>query len=81
MTARRLRLALPALLGGLVLAVTGAAVAAPPTCDPGAWAGEYFHGSAPSGTLALTRCDPALSFDWGVGSPADTLPGNGFSAR
>lgn len=42
---------------------------------------EYFANRDLSGTPALTRVDPEVSFDWGVGSPAAEIPVDNFSAR
>ncbi len=42
---------------------------------------EYFANRDLSGTPALTRIDPEVSFDWGMGSPAREIPADNFSAR
>jgi len=42
---------------------------------------EYFANRDLSGTPALTRIDPEVSFDWGVGSPGAEIPIDNFSAR
>ena len=43
--------------------------------------GEYFANPDLSGTPALTRSDPRVDFDWGLGSPGAGVPADGFSAR
>ncbi len=45
------------------------------------WKGEYFDNPFLSGTPVLVRNDPAVSFDWGITSPAQGLPPDKFSAR
>ena len=45
------------------------------------WRGEYWSNRSLSGSPALVRNDGALDFNWGWGSPAAGLPGDGFSAR
>jgi beta-glucosidase len=42
---------------------------------------EYFANRDLSGTPALSRIDPEVAFDWGVGSPASEIPIDNFSAR
>ncbi len=42
---------------------------------------EYFANRDLSGSPALTRVDPEVSFDWGMGSPAREIPADNFSAR
>ena len=41
---------------------------------------DYFDGPN-SDTAELTRLDPTVSFDWGLGAPDPALPTNGFAAR
>ena len=43
--------------------------------------GEYFANRDISGTPAVIRVDPEVSFDWGMGSPAREIPADNFSAR
>jgi len=53
--------------------------------------GRYYDGAAPhgdgdachadAGTLATTRTDPSISFDWGDGSPAPGVDADDFSAK
>jgi len=45
------------------------------------WRGAYFSNSTLSGDAALVRNDPEINFDWKLGSPADGLPNDNFSAR
>ena len=45
------------------------------------WVGEYFSNPDLSGAPALVRNDPAISFDWGLGSPASEIPADNFSVR
>ncbi|MCB0177045.1 MAG: PKD domain-containing protein [Anaerolineae bacterium] len=60
----------------------------PPTAtpEPGVvitdWRGEYFDNDSLSGSPALVRNDVAISFDWGLGSPAPgIIPVDFFSVR
>jgi hypothetical protein len=45
------------------------------------WKGEYWLNRELSGDPALVRNDQAIGFDWGKGSPAESIPDNHFSAR
>ncbi len=45
------------------------------------WRGEYFANPSLAGEPALVRDDPAVTFDWGNGSPAQWLPADGFGVR
>jgi hypothetical protein len=45
------------------------------------WAGQYYDNKDVSGSPTLTRTDADLRFDWGLGSPASSLPVDNFSAR
>jgi single-stranded DNA-binding protein len=47
----------------------------------GAWLGEYYANSDLVGGPVLTREDPEIDFDWGLGAPADGIPEDGFSVR
>jgi len=42
---------------------------------------EYFNNPDYNGYAKVARIDPAIDFDWGEGSPHDSIPNNGFSAR
>lgn len=46
-----------------------------------AWRGEYFNNTNLSGSPVLTRDDPDLNFDWGIGSPDPSVPADNFSVR
>ena len=45
------------------------------------WQGEYFANQSLSGSPAMVRDDPSITFNWGTGSPAPNIPDNHFSAR
>lgn len=45
------------------------------------WRGEYFNSRQPGSNRVLERNDPALNFDWGLGSPDPVVRVDGFSAR
>jgi hypothetical protein len=45
------------------------------------WRGEYWDNPYLEGPPALIRDDPAIVFDWGLGSPAGSMPVDYFSAR
>ena len=45
------------------------------------WRGEYFANRWLGGAPVLVRDDAKIDFDWGYGSPATGMPGDGFSAR
>jgi len=45
------------------------------------WRGEYFANRELQGNPVLIRNDGYVDFNWGEGSPAPTIPVNGFSAR
>jgi hypothetical protein len=45
------------------------------------WRGEYWDNPYLEGPPTLIRDDPAIVFDWGVGSPAASIPVDYFSAR
>ncbi len=46
-----------------------------PTGAVGAWLGEYYANPFLAGAPVLVREDPAVDFDWGLGSPAPRYPG------
>jgi glucose/arabinose dehydrogenase len=50
------------------------------TSCPGLFLGQYYASIDLSGTPAFARCDPAVSFGWGLGGPRPGLVDN-FSAR
>jgi len=45
------------------------------------WRGEYFANRELQGNAVLVRNDGYIDFSWGEGSPAPSIPVNGFSAR
>jgi hypothetical protein len=45
------------------------------------WRGDYWNNVTLSGLPALTRNDPTVDFNWGVGSPAGNISADRFSAR
>jgi hypothetical protein len=45
------------------------------------WRGDYYANPNLSGEPVITRNDPMLGFEWGVGSPAPGIPADNFSAR
>ncbi len=77
---------------GLVLAVVVAVLAAlgsttprvasaATSCASTQWSADFFGGTALAGTPLVSRCDAAVAFDWGAGSPAAGVPADQFSAR
>lgn len=69
--------------GQAVAKLSWAQIGSPPTQPPvpGSWRGEYYNGTTPGGSPLLVRDDPAISFNWGQGSPAPNIPSDRFSAR
>jgi len=55
----------------------------PPPPPPGNGTGltGNYYSDVNLGTLALTRVDPTVNFDWGNGSPGTGVPNNNFSVR
>jgi glucose/arabinose dehydrogenase len=49
--------------------------------DDGFFTAEYFANPDLSGPVTLTRQEPAVDFDFGIGSPAAEIPADQFSAR
>jgi PKD repeat protein len=47
----------------------------------GTYTAEYFANGTLAGAPVLTREEDAVEHDWGGGSPGDTVPADGFSAR
>ena len=45
------------------------------------WRGDYFNNITLSGLPALTRNDPLVDFNWGIGSPDGLVKPDYFSAR
>jgi hypothetical protein len=64
---------------------TPTSIVAPPVPTPtpsaGEWLGEYYPNQNLSGNPALVRTDPSITFNWGLGSPAPSIPVDNFSAR
>ena len=46
-----------------------------------AWRGEYFGNIDLSGNPLLTRVDPYIGFEWGLGSPDPSIPQDYFGVR
>jgi hypothetical protein len=61
--------------------VTPATPTAPTVVEVQDWRGEYWNNPYLDGAPVLTRDDPAIVFDWGLGSPAGVIPVDYFSAR
>jgi hypothetical protein len=53
----------------------------PVVAAPGDWWADYFATPDLSGAPALSRYDTAINFDWGLGSPASSVPADNFSVR
>ena len=49
-------------------------------CAAGSFHGQYFNNITLTGTPVLDRCDPAINFQWGSGSPGAGVNVDGFSA-
>jgi hypothetical protein len=49
--------------------------------DSVTWRGEYYGNSWLGGDPVLVRDDAAVSFNWGNGSPAASIPADNFSVR
>jgi hypothetical protein len=64
---------------------TGVAKAAlawwPLSAGTGTWQGQYYDNPTLSGSPVRTRVDDEIDFDWGYGSPAPQIAGDGFSVR
>ena len=58
--------------------LTGTVIPPPPITD---WKGEYFNNQSLAGAPALTRNDPNINFNWGLGSPDASIPVDHFSVR
>ena len=55
----------------------------PPTATPviTEWRAEYYDNPSLTSDPVLVRNESSVSFDWGYGAPAVSLPADGFSAR
>jgi hypothetical protein len=68
--------------GGVAVAkFSWTAVGGQPPATTDQWRGEYFPNRNLSGGPSLVRNDGAIDFNWGTGSPGDTVPSDNFSAR
>ncbi len=47
----------------------------------GPWTGRYYINPNVQGGPAVTRQDAQIAFDWGTGSPAGSVPADGFSVQ
>ena len=69
------------------LRLGAASVTPTPTATPSAtvptdaWRGEYFGNVDLSGNPLLTRADPYIGFEWGLGSPDPGIPQDYFGVR
>lgn len=52
-----------------------------PAATVAAWQAAYFANPHLSGDAVLTRTERALDHNWGLGSPGEGVPKDGFSAR
>ena len=50
-------------------------------CATGQYQANYFSNKTLVGAPVLTRCEAAINYTWGTGSPAPGVPPDGFSAR
>jgi hypothetical protein len=53
----------------------------PPSCPTGAYVTQYHGNTTLSGTPVLQRCESAINYDWGSGSPGANVPSDRFSTR
>jgi len=53
----------------------------PTSCALGSFDAQFFGNTALAGEPVLRRCDPAIDYDWGFGSPATAVAVDNFSAR
>lgn len=67
--------------GGQVTTPAAPAATACPAAGNGAFTGCYYNNTDMSGTPALVRTDPAINFNWGVGTPASSVTPFNFSVR
>jgi hypothetical protein len=55
---------------------------APVGCPSGEWKASYFANQTLTGTPVTERCETAVNYDWGGGSPSDAGVGpDNFSVR
>lgn len=62
---------------GMTVPGARAAVACPAT----EWSVDFFNGTTLAGQPLLSRCDTAIAFDWGAGSPGAGVGVDQFSTR
>jgi hypothetical protein len=70
-----------ALPGALPGVPPGVAVVAAGVPDDDPWQASYYDNVYLSGDPVLTRIEPSLNHNWGLGSPGDGVPRDYFSAR
>jgi glucose/arabinose dehydrogenase len=51
------------------------------TCAPGTFDAQYFNNMTLSGSPSLERCEQAVDYSWGTGSPDPAVPQDHFSTR
>ena len=65
--------------GGTIRKIAPNGPEPPSNCS--AYQAQYFSNITLSGSAVLTRCESAINYDWGVGSPDASVPTDDFSAR
>lgn len=55
--------------------------ASTPPPSAGIWHGQYFNNVSLSGAPVFSRDDPAINFNWGLGSPDPRIPSDYFSTQ
>jgi glucose/arabinose dehydrogenase len=53
----------------------------PSSCPTGQFLGRYYPNLTHSGEPTITRCEAAIDYSWGGGSPGTGMPVDSFSAR
>jgi hypothetical protein len=51
------------------------------SCPAGQFMAEYYNNTDLSGDPVVVRCETAVNYDWGSGSPAASVNSNNFSVR
>jgi glucose/arabinose dehydrogenase len=67
--------------GGTIRRIRFASDPPPTSCPTGQYSAQYYANMTLTGTPATERCETAIDYDWGSGSPAPNVPVNQFSAR
>jgi uncharacterized protein YraI len=68
--------------GGAIARLSWAPIGGPAPVPVANWRGEYFNNTTLSGAPVLVRDDPAITFEWGTGSPAwNVVSSDQFSVR